>query len=183
MYHHVSKMLESMKTVWRSWISSAKHVDTLEITTGIRIFTFAALLYALSGSIRPNATTPSGQIYHCLNPLLYFPPWAVSSPCESSATYERTTNGISGDERVRTHTILNIAHVRRRSSCCVRTYVAQWLRGASLETLTQKHSVTSANGTDHHRASWWHHDSFLEMGKSVFKWRLLKNTVNDFCCC
>lgn len=124
MYHHVSKMLESMKTVWRSWISSAKHVDTLEITTGIRIFTFAALLYALSGSIRPNATTPSGQIYHCLNPLLYFPPWAVSSPCESSATYERTTNGISGDERVRTHTILNIAHVRRRSSC-VRT----WLSG------------------------------------------------------
>lgn len=118
-------MLESMKTVWRSWISSAKHVDMLEITTGIRIFTFAALLYARSGSIRPNVTASSGQIYHCLNPLLYFPPWAVSSPCESSATYERTTNGISGDERVRTHTILNMAHVHRRSSCCVRT----WLSG------------------------------------------------------
>lgn len=125
MYHHITKMLESMKTAWRSWISSANHVDMLEIRTGFRIFTFAVLLYAHSGFIQPSATTSSGQIYHRLNPLLYFPPWDVSSPCESSAMYERTANGISEDERVRTHTILNIAHVRRGSSCCVRT----WLSG------------------------------------------------------
>lgn len=63
--------------------------------------------------------------YIVVNPLLYFSLWAMSSLCESSAVYERTTNGISGDERLRTHRISNIAHMCRIPCCCVHT----WLSG------------------------------------------------------